>query len=166
MSETSEILQRAISAAMEAQSTVPNYPPALLPVQVAQFILESDWGARHMGEANNYFGIKAREGEPFVNLPTWEFLGGKDVRVDAKFRKFDSMMSCFEAHANLICNRAWSDGSKLYARALQFPTDPLKFAHALTGLYATDPAYGAKLERIMRENDLLDLQDFSDVSDE
>ena len=51
---------------------------------------------------------------------------------------------------------AGPNGPLLYAAALAHPTDPIAFGHALTGLYATDPEYGAKLERVMRSRGLLE----------
>src|SRR3954465_14548932 len=79
-------LEAAIAAAEEANKSLPSAPAALMPVTVAQFLLESNWGASAMGDAHNYFGIKARDGEPFVTKKTWEHINGKDVQVDAKFR--------------------------------------------------------------------------------
>lgn len=138
-------------------------PPALAPVTVAQFILESDWGRAHMGVANNYFGIKASDTpnplQPVVTRQTREFIGGRWTTVFSKFKAYDSMAACFQDHARLICEGAWKHGDRagtlIYADALSHPDDPIAFAHALTGVYATDPDYGAKLEQVMRENDLL-----------
>ena len=63
----------------------------------------------------------------------------------------------FEEHAKLVCTRRWAKlGTKIYAKALQHPNDPIAFAHALTGVYATDPDYGKKLERIMKAYGLLE----------
>jgi flagellum-specific peptidoglycan hydrolase FlgJ len=134
---------------------VPNYPPALTPVTVAQFLLESNWGQHSIGDANNFFGIKARPGEPFVTRDTTEFVSGKPVTVAQQFRKYDSMAESFADHARLICDRV-SGGQKIYAAALSHPSDPIAFAQALTGVYATDPKYGDKLVAIMRDRGLLE----------
>ncbi len=147
-------LQQAADAAEVAASEVEDYPPALTPVTVAQFLLESNWGRSGMGDANNYFGIKARPGEPTVMKTTTEFVNGTATTVQQPFRKYGSMAECFADHARLICNRT-SGGRKIYANALAFPNDPVAFAHALTGVYATDPDYGKKLESIMRDRGLL-----------
>src|ERR1700754_1392155 len=96
-------LQQACDAADSVASLVSDYPPALTPVTVAQFLLESDWGRRGMGEANNFFGIKARDGEPAVTLETTEYVNGKQIKVPQKFRKYDSMAESFADHARLIC---------------------------------------------------------------
>src|SRR5690606_16772933 len=107
----------------------------------------------------NYFGIKARDGEPFVELPTFEVIGGKTVRVMAKFRAYNTMDECFADHARLF--HRTRGGRPIYAHALAHPTDPIAFAHALTGVYATDPQYGAKLERVMRDRGLLETFGFA-----
>src|SRR6478672_10767318 len=71
-------------------------------VTIAQAILESGYGAKHIGEANNYFGIKASTktdgtvdygtvATGYVTVPTREVLNGKDVTIQAKFRKYASM---------------------------------------------------------------------------
>lgn len=151
-----EILQRAIDSAEEAAKGVANCPPALVPVTVAQFLLESDWGRAGMGDAQNYFGIKARPGEPFVTRSTSEFVNGTKVSVDAKFRAYTSMAECFADHASLICERTRPNGKKIYEAALQRGDDPCAFARALTGVYATDPEYGEKLVAIMNSRGLLE----------
>lgn len=153
-------LQQAADAAEIAAGEVDDYPPALTPVTVAQFLLESNWGRSGMGDANNYFGIKARAGEPFVMKDTTEFVNGKPVRMQQPFRRYASMAECFADHARLICNRT-RNGQKLYAKALANPTDPVAFAHALTGIYATDPQYGSKLVAIMTARGLLETFGFT-----
>jgi flagellum-specific peptidoglycan hydrolase FlgJ len=156
-------LQQAIDAAEVAAAEIPDCPPALLPVTVAQFLLESNWGKAGMGDAHNYFGIKARPGEPFVTKSTKEFVGGVEKRMDAQFRAYGSMAECFADHARLLCQRTRKDGRKIYAAALAHPDDPRAFARALTGVYATDPAYGQKLVSIMESRGLLETFGFQTV---
>jgi flagellum-specific peptidoglycan hydrolase FlgJ len=151
-----DALEQALNAAEQAAAGIPDCPPALAPVTVAQFLLESNWGQAGMGDAHNYFGIKARPGEPFVTKTTTEFVNGQPVKVDAKFRAYASMAQCFADHASLICERVRSDGQKIYAAALEHGDDPVAFARALTGVYATDPAYGDKLVSIMTSRGLLE----------
>jgi len=62
-----------------------------------------------------------------------------------RFKKFDSLADAFEAHAKLLAT------SKHYANARKHNDDPNAYADALTGVYATDPNYGAKLKKIMAE---------------
>ena len=141
-------LQQACDAADSMAALVSDYPPALTPVTVAQFLLESDWGRRGMGDANNYFGIKARDGEPSVTLETVEYVNGAPVKVGQPFRKYSSMAESFADHARLICERT-RNGQKIYSKALGHPSDPIAFAQALTGVYATDPQYGTTLKWVM-----------------
>jgi flagellum-specific peptidoglycan hydrolase FlgJ len=159
--EKKATLQSAIDAAAKAAIDHPDFPRALLPVTVAQFLLESNWGKAGMGDAYNYFGIKAREGEPFVSKATSEFVNGKKVGQKAKFRRYSSMAECFADHARLVCERCRPNGEKIYEQALSHPDDPRAFAHALTGIYATDPEYGTKLVSIMESRGLLETFGFS-----
>jgi flagellum-specific peptidoglycan hydrolase FlgJ len=73
------------------------------------------------------------------------------------------MAECFADHARLLCTRRWPDGRLIYAAALAHPTDPVAFARALTGVYATDPAYGDKLVAIMRDRGLCEAFGFPPI---
>jgi hypothetical protein len=117
-------------------------------VTLAQAILESGWGDQHMGDACNYFGIKAQSGEPSVTMRTREVEGGKSVFVDAAFRRFASVEECFAAHGHFL-----RDNSR-YAKAFQ-AADGESFARAIAAAgYATDPKYADLLVEIIRENNL------------
>lgn len=146
-------LQLAIDAADATATRVANYPRALGPVSVAQFLLESAWGKADAGGALNFFGLKARGDEPYVERPTHEVVGGRVIETTARFRRFSTTIECFVAHALLITTRR--RGTRLiYERAMQYPANPIAFANALTGVYATDPNYGEKLCRIMADRGL------------
>jgi flagellum-specific peptidoglycan hydrolase FlgJ len=127
----------AASKASEAKYGV----PAL--VSFAQWALESGRGSRMPAGSNNPFGIKAKDGQPFVEAMTNEFINGHMVRVKARFRKFDSLTDAFEARARLLAT------GKPYANARKHLDDPYAYADALTGVYATDPKYGQKLKNII-----------------
>lgn len=116
-------------------------------VQLAQWVLESGWG-KHTSAPHNYFGIKALAGQPSVTVPTKEFLNGKWVTVQAAFRSFANDTEAFDAHAKLLAT------GKPYAKARTALPDPFAFANALTGVYATDPKYGALLGSIIRGSNL------------
>lgn len=115
-------------------------------VTLAQFALESGNGAHMPAGSNNPFGIKAKAGQPYVEAQTNEFINGKMERVSQKFAKFDSLGDAFDAHAKLLAT------ASPYAAARTHANDPKAFANALTGVYATDPQYGAKLNAIMARN--------------
>src|SRR3954471_12835038 len=77
-----EFLDAAVAAARQSSAT------SGLPVEitVSQAVLESAHGASKLAKiAHNYFGIKARRGEKFIELPTWEVLGGQRICIAAKF---------------------------------------------------------------------------------
>ncbi|WP_176331912.1 glycoside hydrolase family 73 protein, partial [Burkholderia vietnamiensis] len=112
-------------------------------VTFAQWALESGFGKKMPAGSNNPFGIKAKAGQPYVEAMTNEFINGKMTRVTQRFAKFDSLADAFEQHAKLLAN------GRAYAKARKHKDDAFSFADALTGVYATDPQYGAKLKSIM-----------------
>jgi hypothetical protein len=117
-------------------------------VTLAQAIIESGWGDHHLGDAWNFFGIKAQGSEPFVEVRTREVVGGKDIFINAKFRRFASMEECFREHGRFL-----RDNSR-YAPAFQ-TTDAESFARAIHAAgYATDPHYSDALVGIIRDNNL------------
>lgn len=117
-------------------------------VIVAQAALESNWGKSAIG-TYNVFGIKGRGSQGSVRVSTREHLHGRWQRVHANFAHYGSFDEAFEAYARTLHN-----GS--YQRALANKADPVRFARALQGTYATDPGYAAKLIHIMRSQDLTD----------
>ena len=138
-------------AARAARATAKEYGvPAA--VTLAQAALESDWGRAHMGEANNYFGIKAYDkgGVPqigpiakgFVTLPTREVVNGRSITVNARFRSYASMADSFRDHANFL------KVNSRYAPAFAHTGDPDAFARAIAKAgYATDPLVRRQADR-------------------
>ncbi len=112
-------------------------------VTMAQWAVESAWGASMPPDSNNPFGIKALPSEPAVDSPTREVLDGKNVVITAKFRKFDSLTQAFELHGKLLAT------ADPYKPAMAVATNPDEFADALTGVYATDPEYGMTLKWVI-----------------
>jgi flagellum-specific peptidoglycan hydrolase FlgJ len=114
-------------------------------VTIAQAIEESAWG--RSGLAANYhnlFGIKGRGPAGSVSLPTSEFQGGRWVRVDAPFRVYHNDAESIADHAELLATSGY------YTRAMADRGVPDAFANDLTGVYATDPDYGANLIALMK----------------
>jgi flagellum-specific peptidoglycan hydrolase FlgJ len=112
-------------------------------VTMAQWAVESAWGASMPPGSNNPFGIKALPSEPSVESPTREVFDGKSVVIQAKFRKFDSITEAFELHGKLLAT------GKPYKPAMALADNPEAFADALTGVYATDPQYGMTLKWVI-----------------
>lgn len=129
----------AVMAALQAQQRY-GVPAA---VTLAQYGLESGFGSHMPAGSNNPFGIKAAAGQPYVEAQTTEFVNGVEQRVTQRFAKFDSLADAFYARSKLLAT------GSAYALARQHQDDPMAYAAALTGHYATDPWYGAKLQAVM-----------------
>jgi hypothetical protein len=117
-------------------------------ITIAQWILESDRGAHMPPGSNNPFGIKAAAGEPYVLARTHEVQNGQTIAIDARFRQFQSIEEAFAEHGRLLATAA------SYRQAMRAAADPDLFADRLTGVYATDPNYGAAIKQIMRGGNL------------
>src|SRR5882672_2793825 len=126
----------------EAQTGVP------ASVTIAQAILESGWGEHHMGDANNYFGIKAQEKDGkitfgdvatgHVDRLTKEFdKNGKAFTVVAHFRSYKDMAGSFIDHGIFLnSNKRYSKALAAYAAS----KDANEYARGLQEAgYATDP---------------------------
>jgi flagellum-specific peptidoglycan hydrolase FlgJ len=113
-------------------------------VTMAQWIVESAWGAAVPPGSNNPFGIKATAGEPAVESATREVVNGASVTIVARFRQFNSLNEAFEQHGRLLAT------ATPYTTAMQKTRDPDAFADALTGVYATDPQYGTTLKWVIK----------------
>ena len=113
-------------------------------VTLAQWAVESAWGAAMPPNSNNPFGIKAVADQPAVETQTQEVVNGETVTITAKFRMFDTIAQAFDEHGRLLAT------SSNYSAAMQQVQNPEAFADALTGVYATDPEYGLKLKWVMQ----------------
>ena len=136
--------QAVIEAARASQNKW-NIPAAII---LAQWSLESANGTAMPPGSNNPFGIKAAAGQPFVTARTKENVNGKEVAVEAKFRKFASLAEAFDQHGKLLAT------APCYAKARLAITDPNAFAQALQGVYASDPHYAMKLIARMKQYNL------------
>ena len=115
-------------------------------VTIAQAIDESGWGQSILARGdNNLFGIKGTGPAGTDVQPTQEVINGSVVSTSAPFRVYHSIAESIDAHGKLLA------GGGDYAAAMSVRHDPNAFAAALTGVYATDPQYGAKLIQLMRE---------------
>jgi len=121
---------------------------------LGQAALESGWGTRETrspdgAPTHNLFNIKAGQswrGES-AETATTEYVGGNAQKVSARFRSYPSYGEAFRDYANLLKTNG------RYSRVLESGNDPAQFANALQKAgYATDPAYAAKLTRIITGN--------------
>jgi flagellum-specific peptidoglycan hydrolase FlgJ len=118
-------------------------------VTIAQAIDESGWGQSMLAaQDNNLFGIKGTGPAGSVERPTQEYENGQAVTVNAPFRVYSNVAQSITDHSLLLAT------GSAYQRAMADRRSPDAFANDLTGVYATDPNYGANLITIMRQFNL------------
>jgi flagellum-specific peptidoglycan hydrolase FlgJ len=118
-------------------------------VTIAQAIDESGWGQSQLAtQDNNLFGIKGTGPAGSALRPTQEYHNGQMVTVNAPFRVYSDIAQSITDHSLLLAT-----GSS-YRHAMADRRSPDAFANHLTGIYATDPRYGASLIAIMRQYNL------------
>lgn len=140
-------VQQHGDAAAQAESAT-GIPAAFMLAQAAH---ETGWGRKEIKHADgtpayNLFGIKAGGNwtGPVAEITTTEYIGGVARKVTAKFRAYSSYAESFADYAKLMKD------SPRYAPVLAKASDASAFAHGLQKAgYATDPAYGEKLTRVI-----------------
>jgi flagellar protein FlgJ len=109
---------------------------------------ESNWGRSQLSaQYHNLFGFKASKswlGER-IELPTWEVLNGKTVKVTAPFRVYDSWDASIRDYVRLVTT---SSRYGIAAAAAKAGDLPKYFTEIQRGGYATDPKYPAKLAAV------------------
>ncbi len=118
-------------------------------VTIAQAIDESGWGQSELAvQDHNLFGIKGAGPAGSVERPTEEYRDGGWVTATASFRVYHSVAQSIADHSRLLAT------GESYQQAMTDRHYPDAFANDLTGVYATDPDYGANLITLMRQFDL------------
>ncbi len=116
-------------------------------VTLAQAALETGWGKSSIGDAKNLFGMKGTGPAGTTLVWTTEYVNGKYIRIQDKFRKYHSWRESIDDHARLL-----SQGSR-YKKCMANRNNPDQFARELQKAgYATDPQYASKLISIMKAN--------------
>lgn len=136
-----------IAGAMQAERTY-GVPAS---VSLAQWALESGYGASMPPGSNNPFGMKARKGEtgPTVTVATKEQRAdGSWYTIQAPFRVFKDMGEAFEEHAKLVGT------AKVYAPARAKLPDVDAYVDVLGPIYATAKDYAKIIKSIMRTSNL------------
>jgi flagellum-specific peptidoglycan hydrolase FlgJ len=114
-------------------------------VTIAQAIDESGWGQSLLATRDhNLFGIKGTGPAGADTQPTREYVDGHWVTASAHFRVYHDIAESITDHARLLATSGY------YAHAMADRAVPDAFADDLTGVYATDPGYGAHLVALMR----------------
>jgi len=109
----------------------------------AQWALESGYG-KHTSGKHNYFGLKGKG----TTKKTTEFINGARVHVEADFINFPDLLAC----VRYLVER-WYLDYKEYKGCNHAPTRDEAARWLVKDGYATDPAYAAKLIRLMGERD-------------
>ena len=142
---TNPLIRRSAAEQAEAETGI---PAAFILSQAAH---ESGWGQREIKNADgssshNVFGIKAGASwkGAVTEVTTTEYVNGQPQKVKAKFRAYATPEEAFRDYANLIKN------SPRYAKVVEQGGTAQGFAVNLQRAgYATDPAYAAKLGRVI-----------------
>lgn len=129
------------SLLVEAKKQGVKNPEIIAKLGTAQSALETGYG-KSLAGGNNYFGIKARPGEGGPEVATQEFVNGKMVTINDKFRKYGNMQESAADYVKFLSENKRYQGV-LGAGSLE---DAIA-AQSKTG-YATDPNYGTKLRSI------------------
>lgn len=114
---------------------------------IAQAILETGWGKSSIG--NNLFGIKANaswKGKVQI-VRTHEYINGKKVYIDAKFRDYNTIEESLEDRFKLL-------SSPRYSKVVQARDYKEAANEIYEAGYATDPQYPQKLIQIIEQNKL------------
>ena len=134
-----------IAAALEVQT---GCPAQLL---IAQWAVESDWGAKPAGHAN-YFGVKkADRHRKCCTVTTREVVNGRSVVQKIEFADYDSLEDSCRDYAWLITNgepyrAAW----ERYRNGRDLNT----LIAAVAQVYATDPNYARLVAVIAGQTDV------------
>jgi flagellar protein FlgJ len=116
---------------------------------LAQAALETGWGKRQIvtedgSNSYNLFGIKAGSSwdGAVAEQMTTEYQQGLAVKKTQVFRAYSGYEAAFQDYADLLKRR--------YPQAAGASGDAMTFASGLAaGGYATDPAYAAKVQRVI-----------------
>ena len=143
-------LNKIIPAAQQATEGKDVYTS----VMIAQAALESAWGQSTLASEPNHnlFGVKGNYNGQSVNMYTLEDAGGQNYYgIYDNFRKYPSYKESMDDYVDKIINGikgapmfysgAWKSRTNSYQDATRY----------LTGRYATDTAYYAKLNRIIEQ---------------
>jgi flagellar protein FlgJ len=121
-----------IAVALEAETGCP------APLMIAQWAVESSWGAKPAGKAN-YFGIKmAPRHTACCEVATHEVVDGERERVVTTLADYESLEDSCRDFAWLITHGAPYQAAW---QAYQANRDLRALIAAVAGTYATDPNY-------------------------
>lgn len=119
-------------------------------INIAQAILESDWGSSELSKQyNNYYGVKTFAPYGIV-METKEYINGEWHTVNGRFAIYSNWKESMLAHTKLFINgTSWNPKQYTHVLNSKNYTDA---AHALVlDGYATDPKYAEKIIDIIEK---------------
>jgi len=146
-----QAFQEKLGAHAAAAEQVTGVPAKFM---LGQAALETGWGKRMIRNAdgtnsNNLFGIKAGPGwkGKVATAVTTEYVNGVAHRRVEKFRAYETPADSFKDYARMLAN------NPRYDKVINSNGDAAAFAHGLQRAgYATDPNYGHKLSKIIKNS--------------
>lgn len=142
--EKREFLTRVLPAVKAVGNKI-GVPPLFI---LAQIALESRYGNSTLSAKYfNYGGIKAVPGQPYVELPTIEYIKGQKMKIPQKFARFNNEAEGIAAQGKILTNKYF----KKYANKT---SDPMRYAQLLQSgspKYATAPQYPEKIAGVLKE---------------
>ncbi|GCF93657.1 N-acetylmuramoyl-L-alanine amidase [Enterococcus florum] len=119
-------------------------------IMVAQALVETGFGSSTLSNAPYYnlFGVKEYSGGPSVSMSTQEYLDGQWVTMSEPFAVYNSYAESFLDHASILRSSYYAGAWKSHTSSYQ------DAAYYLTGRYATDPGYAAKLISLIQSYNL------------
>jgi flagellar protein FlgJ len=129
----------SVALRLEAETGVPAR------MLLAQWAIESRWGARPVGNFN-VFGVKrAKRHTRFCAVETREVIDGKEVRRVCEFADYDSLDAACRDYAWLITRGA---PYRAAWRQYQQTRDVAQLIESVARIYATDPNYARLANQI------------------
>lgn len=126
--------------AVERKTKLPGF------VAAAQAIHESGWGRSGLTVvAKNTLGIKARPGEPYIAVPSWEVVGGKNRIIVSKFRRYPSLEACIDHWGTRILAMPEYLHAVREARGHRWRY----FLREVSEKWASDPRYYVKVKELI-----------------
>ncbi|MDH5106095.1 glucosaminidase domain-containing protein [Lentilactobacillus diolivorans] len=120
-------------------------------IMMAQAIVESDFGQSGLSvQANNYFGVKGSYDGQYVNMSTGEYSSkGKHYVTVAQFKKYPNVLASIKDNAYLLRHGTLTDPDYYSGTWTTTAITATDAAMALSSTYATDMAYGNKLNAVI-----------------
>lgn len=134
-----------IAVRLEAETGVPAR------MLIAQWAIESRWGAKPVGNFN-VFGVKrAKRHTQFCAVETREVIEGKEVKRVCEFADYDSLDAACSDYAWLIAHGA---PYRAAWRQYQQTRDVGQLITSVARVYATDPNYARLANQIAAQTNI------------